>query len=186
MLETPLHKDKVGGYAYNDAITLLTHIGQVLEHQLYEDSADGIKGLASYIIIALNKYKSTIHIKKRDVLAASIAATNSAITDNITVELDITNNIYAQEKSDRQNVFHLAAIGVKEGIVQGITRIVGRDITKPILRTTDNSNINWWINIISINSSTPSQSGQRDLSPQTSGGSSSTFWGQFSIGERHP
>jgi hypothetical protein len=31
----------------------------------------------------------------------------------------------------------LAAIGVKEGVTAGITKIVGKDITKPILRTTD-------------------------------------------------
>ena len=31
MLEIRLHKDKVGGYAYNDANTLLTYIERVLE-----------------------------------------------------------------------------------------------------------------------------------------------------------
>ena len=31
-------------------------------------------------------------------------------------------------------------MGVKEGIAEGITKIVGRDITNPILWTTDNIN----------------------------------------------
>ena len=34
--------------------------------------------------------------------------------------------------------FHLAAIGVNEGIAEGITNIVGRYITNPILQKTDN------------------------------------------------
>ena len=45
-----------------------------------------------------------------------------------------------QDKADRQNVFRFAAISVKEGTAEGITKIVGRDITNPILRTTENSN----------------------------------------------
>ena len=99
-----------------------------------------MKGLASNIKNALNKYKSTIHIKKRDVLAASRAATERASTNDSTFKPEILNNSYAQEKADRQNVICLSAIGVNEGIAEGITNIVGRDITNPILRTTDNSN----------------------------------------------
>ena len=38
-----LHKNKVGGYAYNDANTLLTKIERVLEWQLFEDSSDIMK-----------------------------------------------------------------------------------------------------------------------------------------------
>ena len=87
----------------------------------------------------LNQYKSTIHIKKRDVLAASRAAADRASTDNITVKPDITNNINAQDEADRQKFFRLAAIGINEGITEGITKIVGKDITNPILRTTENS-----------------------------------------------
>ena len=45
-----------------------------------------------------------------------------------------------RKKHIRKNVFCLAAIDVKEGIVERITKIVGRDITNPILQTTDNIN----------------------------------------------
>ena len=86
MSEIRLHKKKVGGYAYNDANTLLTQIERVLERHLYEDSADGMKGLASDISNALNEYRSIIHIKKGDVLAASRAATDCVSTDNSTLE----------------------------------------------------------------------------------------------------
>jgi hypothetical protein len=38
-----LRKNKVGGYAYNDANTLITEIKRVLAEQLYEDSTDEMK-----------------------------------------------------------------------------------------------------------------------------------------------
>ena len=98
-----------------------------------------MKGLARNVSNAINKYKSTIHIKKRDVLVASRAAANCASTNNITVKPEIVNNSDAQDKYDWQNVLRLAAIGVKEGTAEGITKIVGMDITNLILRTTDNS-----------------------------------------------
>ena len=49
------------------------------------------------------------------------------------------NNSNAQDEANCQNVLRLSVIGVKEGITEGITKIVGRDITNPILRTTENS-----------------------------------------------
>ena len=42
MLEIHLHKNEVGGYAYNNVNMLLTQIKRVLERQLFEDSANGI------------------------------------------------------------------------------------------------------------------------------------------------
>ena len=74
MSEIRLHKNEVGGYAYNEANTILTQIKCVLERQLFKDSADGMKGLASDVSNALNDYKSNVHIKNRDVLAVSRAA----------------------------------------------------------------------------------------------------------------
>jgi hypothetical protein len=41
-----LHKNEVGGYAYNDANMLVTEIEHILAEQLFEDSTDGMKGLA--------------------------------------------------------------------------------------------------------------------------------------------
>ena len=133
MLEIRLNKNEVDVYAYNDANTLLTQIERVLERQLYEDSANGMKGIASDVSNALNDYKSTVHIKKRDVLAEPRAANERASTDNSTVEPEILNNSDAQDEADWQNVFLLAEIGFKEEIAEGITKIVGRDITNPII-----------------------------------------------------
>ena len=100
MSEIRLHKNEVGSYAYNDANTLLTQIKRVLGRHLYKDSSNGMKVLASDISNELYEYRSTIHTKKRDVLAASRSAANCASTDDITIETDITNNSDAQEKSD--------------------------------------------------------------------------------------
>ena len=75
-------------------------------------------------------------------LVASRAAAKRASTDASTVEPEIANKRDAQDKFDQQNVFRLAAIGVKEGVAEGITKIFGRYITNPILQTTDNSDFN--------------------------------------------
>ena len=99
-----------------------------------------MKGLASDICNALNEYKLTIDIKKRDLLATSRAAVNLVSTDESTVEPEITKNSDAQNEADIQNVFRFAETGVKEGIAEGITKIVRKDITSPILQTTDDSN----------------------------------------------
>ena len=99
-----------------------------------------MKGLASKVSNALNNYKSTVHIKNRDVLAVLRAASERASTDDSTVEPEIANNSNAQDKANWYNVFRLAEIGVKEWFAEGITNIVGKDITNPILQMTDNQN----------------------------------------------
>ena len=79
MSDICLHRNEVGSYAYNYANTPITQIERVLNQKLFEDSADGMKGL-------VNAYKSTIHIKKRDVLSASRAAAEQASIEDSTVE----------------------------------------------------------------------------------------------------
>ena len=101
-----------------------------------------MKGLTSAVGNALNAYKSTVHNKKRDVLAESRAAAEQDIIKDSTVEPEINTNSDAQDEADCQNVFLLAAIGVKDGITEEITKTVGRDITNPTPRTKDNSDFN--------------------------------------------
>ena len=62
MAKIILPKNEVGGYAYNDATTLITQVERVLKRQLYEDSDDGMKGLASTSHNTLNRYKANISI----------------------------------------------------------------------------------------------------------------------------
>ena len=69
-----------------------------------------------------------------------ISAAECASTNDSTAKPEIANNSVAQVKSDWQNVFRLAEIGVKEGIAEGNTNIVENEITNPILWTTDNIN----------------------------------------------
>ena len=45
-----------------------------------------MKGLAIAVRNKLNDYKSTVHIKKQDVLAVSIAASEQTIIDDSTIE----------------------------------------------------------------------------------------------------
>ena len=58
-----------------------------------------MKGLASDVNNALNKYKSTIHINKIDVIAASRAAVERARTNDSTVKPDVANNSDSQEEA---------------------------------------------------------------------------------------
>jgi len=131
-------KNEVGGYAYNDANTLVTEIKCVLAEQLFEDSTDGMKGLLSTATNTLMEYKATISIKRKDVLKDSKDATaRLSSSSGPTVQPEIATNSNAQEEADRQNTYQLAAIGVKEGVAAGITKIIGKGITNPVLLTTD-------------------------------------------------
>jgi hypothetical protein len=130
--------NEVGGYSYNNANTLITEIERVLTKQLFKDSTDGMKGLFNTTKNTLTKYKATISIKCKDVLRDSKdTADRLTSRSGMTVQPEITTNSNAQEEADRQNTYQLAAIGVKEVVAEGITKIAGKDITKWILRTSD-------------------------------------------------
>ena len=58
-----------------------------------------MKGLTSAVGNALNTYKSTAHIKKRVVLAASREAAERASIKDSTVEPEINTNIDAQDET---------------------------------------------------------------------------------------
>ena len=59
-----------------------------------------MKGLASYISNSFNEYRSTINIKKRDMLTSSRAAEDLVSTDDSTVDTEITNNSDAEDKAN--------------------------------------------------------------------------------------
>ena len=131
-------KNEVGGYAYNDANTLITEIERVLAEQLFKDSTDGMKGLLSTTKNKLTEYKATISIKRNNFLRDSKDATDRlTISSGTLVQPEIATNSDTQEEADRQNTYRSAAIRVKEGVTEGITKIVRKDITNPILRTSD-------------------------------------------------
>ena len=74
------HKNEVGGYAYNDAQTCVTHIERVLEQQMFEDSMDEMKGMASTTSNTLTAMKSAVSVRKRDVLQVARDAATSVST----------------------------------------------------------------------------------------------------------
>ena len=73
MQEISTHKNDVGSYKYNAAVTLIKYINGVLEHQLLEESADGMVRLGSATPNTLIGCPSNIAIKKSDVKKQSIA-----------------------------------------------------------------------------------------------------------------
>jgi hypothetical protein len=81
-------------------------------------------------------YKAHISIKHKDVLKDSKDAADR-LSNSTTVLPEIATNSNVQEEADRINTYRLAAIGVKEGVAAGITKITGKDITNPILRMVD-------------------------------------------------
>ena len=99
-----------------------------------------MKGLLRMAKNTLMEYKTktTISIKRKDVLKDSKdAADRLSNSSGTTVQPEIATNSNTQEEADRQNTYQLMAIRVKEGVAAGITKIVGKDITNPILRTSD-------------------------------------------------
>ena len=68
-------------------------------------------------------------------MADEATAANTSSGEVIAPKI-ITNND-AQDEADRKNMYRLAAIGVKEGVAAGITKLVGADVTNPILRLAD-------------------------------------------------
>ena len=47
MADIILHKNEVGGYAYNDTRICIAQVKRVLERQMFDDSGDSMKGLVS-------------------------------------------------------------------------------------------------------------------------------------------
>ena len=68
MGDVMLHKNELGGHVYNDAQICLIQIERVLARQIFEDSVDGMKGLASKKTNSLTKMKSTVSITRADIL----------------------------------------------------------------------------------------------------------------------
>ena len=95
-----LHKNKVGGYVYNDATMLCKYIDQVMERQCFEDTADGMKGLEDKTPNVLTKMKAGVAVTKSAVLKASRDKAATASTLSITVAPE-TGKDNAREEADQ-------------------------------------------------------------------------------------
>ena len=84
-----LHKNKVGGYAYNDAAVLCKQIDQVMERQCFKETADGMKGLKDETPNVLTEMKAGVAVTKAAVLKALRNKSAAASTSYITVAPEI-------------------------------------------------------------------------------------------------
>ena len=66
-----LHKNEVGGYAYNDTTVLCKQIEWLMELQCFENTADVMKGLKEEMPNILTKMKAGVAFTKSAVLKAS-------------------------------------------------------------------------------------------------------------------
>ena len=80
-----LHKNKIGGYAYNDATVLCKHIDRVMERQCFEDTADGMKCLKDKTPNVLTEMKAGVVVTKAAVRKALRDKAAAASTLSITV-----------------------------------------------------------------------------------------------------
>ena len=85
-------KNDVGGYKYNAEVTLIRQTNRVLEHKLFEESANGMVSLGSERPNMLTNFKSKVAIKKSNVKRKSIAEAQAAISTINIVALKITTN----------------------------------------------------------------------------------------------
>ena len=51
-----LAKDRVGGFNYNNAVTFVERIGDILEDEYFESATDGMRGLLSDAPNELTKF----------------------------------------------------------------------------------------------------------------------------------
>ena len=94
-----------------------------------------MKGLASATPNVFTGTKSTVSVKRANILRKSKEAAERARTTSTVVDTKITSNTDVQDKVDHQKMIRLVAIGIKDATASGIKKIVGEAITKPILRT---------------------------------------------------
>ena len=135
-----LHKHERRGYAYDDARIFEKQVERELERHHCEHN-DGMKGLLSAQPTSTNVLRSNKVATRSSILAASKAAaakaTSEAGAGAAKIGPEITTNNDAREEADCVNMFRLAVIGAKEGVVVGIRAVVGNNITdKPCERQT--------------------------------------------------
>ncbi len=138
-----LQTNKCGQYTHDAILLLQKGIRHVLISQFNpSDPGKGMEKLLNDNNNLLTLVKSTDaimvsyvikEVKQRgDELTAS---TNKTASPSITAQAE------AQEEADQLNVINESVIGVKEGVVKAITKLVGSDVTNAILQMADGSDL---------------------------------------------
>jgi hypothetical protein len=136
-----LQTNKHGQYTHDAILLLQKGIRHVLISQ-FNPSNPG-KGMEKLLNDGNNL--PTL-VKSTDVITASYVikkAKNRAdkltASTGKTILPSITSQAEAQEEANQLNVINQLVIGAKEGVVEAITKLVGSDVTKAILRTAGGS-----------------------------------------------
>jgi hypothetical protein len=137
-----LQTNKHGQYTHNSILLLQKGIRHVLISQ-FNPSNSG-KGMAKLLEDGSNLLtivKLTDAITADSVLkAAKNKADKTLKAASAMIAPAITLHSEAQEEADRLNVINQLVLGMKDGIVEAMTKLVGSDITNAVLQTADGSN----------------------------------------------
>ena len=129
-----LPKNDNGQYTHNAILILKKQITRILAAQFYDGEGEGMKELMSKTTNTMCKIKSTHKKSCGSIIKASQKAADA---ENPKFEPAITSRGDAQEEVDHQNIFTQAVLGVKGGVTEGITNLVGSNITDAVLQTSD-------------------------------------------------
>ncbi len=137
-LQTNKHRQ----YMHNPILLLQKGIHCMLVSQFNpRDPGKGIAKLLKDGSNFLTIVKSTDAITANSVLKAAKNKANTASkVASTTIAPAITLHLEAQEEANRLNVINQWVIGMKEGIVKAVTKLVGSSITNAVLRTANGSN----------------------------------------------
>ena len=105
-----IRKNEVGGYAYNDANTLITEIKRVLAEQLFEDSMDEMTGLLNTAKNTLMEYKVTSSIKCKDGEKAAMVSQETESAYATTKSKGGIRNRHRSKSSNGKNVLEYNAL----------------------------------------------------------------------------
>jgi hypothetical protein len=136
-----LQTNEHGQYTHDAIMLLQKGIQRVLVSQFNpSDPGKGMVKLLNDGDNILTGIRSTNAITAGSVLkSAKQRAEDLSSMTGKTVLPTFTTQTEAQEEADRLNVINQSVIGAKEGIVEAVSKLVGRDITDAILRTADGS-----------------------------------------------
>ena len=64
----------MGGFKYNNAVTFVERIGDILEDEYFESATDGMRGLLSDVPNELTGFRANVSVTRADVKVVSIVA----------------------------------------------------------------------------------------------------------------
>ena len=139
-LKIKLHKNDANQYSHNAVVLVGKQIRRLLTG-IYNSGADG-PGMSKLMdtgdnALTLRKNTDTHTIESVLTAAKAVAKKKGLDKDGKPTLPLITSRDDAEVEAARENLLTQAIMGAKEGITDGITALVGSDITDAILRSAD-------------------------------------------------